>query len=97
MEVRDTGPGMASVLQEMGVSYNPRRLANALKGRQLEINTRALRITYTLGRFIAGLAKVIHFICKADWCKLLCFIPPPKSTGSLTSVAILQPRSLHTF
>ena len=58
MEVRDTGPGMASILQEMGVSYNPRRLANALKGRQLEINTRALRITYTLGRFIAGLAKV---------------------------------------
>lgn len=58
MEVRDTGPGMASILREMGVSYNPRRLANALKGRQLEINARALRITYTLGRFIAGLAKV---------------------------------------
>ncbi len=58
MEVKDTGPGMASVLQEMGVSYNPRRLAKALKGRQLEVNARALRITYTLGRFIAGLAKV---------------------------------------
>lgn len=58
MEVKDTGPGMASVLQEMGVRYNPRRLANALKGRQLEINARALRITYTLGKFIAGLASV---------------------------------------
>ena len=53
-----TAPEMASLLQEMGVRYNPRRLASALRGRQLEVNARALRITYTLGKFIASLAKV---------------------------------------
>ena len=67
MEVRDTGPGLASILQEMGVNYDPHRLAKALKGRQLEINTRALRITYTLGRFIAGLAKVSCYMCDAQY------------------------------
>lgn len=55
---KSSGTELAAVLKEMGVSYNPSRLANALKGRELEVSTRALRITYNLGRFIAGLAKV---------------------------------------
>ncbi len=59
MELKDTGPKeMAAILQEMGQHYNPRRLAAALQGRQLEVSARALRITYTLGKFIASLAKV---------------------------------------
>ena len=58
MELGNTGPEMAAVLQEMGVRYNPRRLANALRGRNLEISTRAIRITYTLGKFIIALAQV---------------------------------------
>ena len=83
MEVRDTGPGMASILQEMGVSYNPQRLANALKGRQLEVNARALRITYTLGRFIAGLAKVGCSLHKAH-CRIV--DQSSKSESSIYSV-----------
>ena len=73
MEVKDTGPGLASVLQEMGVQYNPVRLANALRGRQLEINARALRITYTLGRFIVGLAKVGFANLVSEYCRQVCF------------------------
>jgi len=59
MEIKDTGPKeMAAVLQEMGQHYNPRRLAAALEGRQLEISARALRITFTLGKYVAKLTKV---------------------------------------
>lgn len=53
---------MSSILEEMGVRYNPVRLANALKGRQLEVSARAFRITYTLGRYIIGLAKVSSYV-----------------------------------
>jgi hypothetical protein len=67
MELKDTGPQeMAAVLQEMGNKYNPRRLAAALKGRELEISARALRITYTLGKYIASLAKVRCWISTAE-------------------------------
>ena len=58
MELKNQGPELAAVLRDMGVNYNPRRLANALKGRELEVSARAVRVTYTLGRFIASLAKV---------------------------------------
>ena len=58
--LKDTGPReMAAILQEMGQHYNPRRLAAALEGKQLQTNTRALRITFTLGKFIAKIAKVL--------------------------------------
>ena len=49
---------LAAVLREMGISYDPQRLASALRGRELEISARALRITYSLGRFVASIAKV---------------------------------------
>ena len=55
---RDTGMELAAVLREMGISYDPQRLASALRGRELEISARALRITYSLGRFVASIAKV---------------------------------------
>ena len=59
VELNDSGPNeMAAILQEMGQHYNPRRLAAALEGRQLQTNVRALRITFTLGKFITKIAKV---------------------------------------
>lgn len=58
MELDSTGPEMAAVMREMGVKYNPRRLANALRGRRVEIGARAIRITYTLSKFILAIAQV---------------------------------------
>ena len=78
MELDKTGPEMAAILQEMGVKYNPRRLANALRGRNVEISTRAIRITYTLGKFILALAQV---------CGVLT-LPESSSSSSCTSTSL---------
>ena len=51
-------PEMPQLLSDMGVSYDPHRLAAVLGRRRLAINLRALRIAATLGAFITSLAKV---------------------------------------
>lgn len=51
-------PEMPQLLSEMGVRYDPDRLAAVLGRRRLAINLRALRIAATLGGFITALAKV---------------------------------------
>ena len=51
-------PEMPQLLSDMGVSYDPHRLAAVLGRRRLAINLRALRIAATLGGFITSLAKV---------------------------------------
>ena len=56
----EPAPQITSVMEEMGTRYDPRRLADALKGKDLEVSARGFRITYTLGKFIIGLTKVSH-------------------------------------
>lgn len=51
-------PEMPQLLSEMGVRYDPDRLAQVLGRRRVAINLRALRIATTLGGFITALAKV---------------------------------------
>eukprot|EP00891_Asterochloris_glomerata_P009513 jgi/Astpho2/9513/e_gw1.00145.30.1_t len=41
----------------MGTAYDPERLAQALQNRRAEVSARAIRVTATLGAFLARLAK----------------------------------------
>ena len=53
-----TSPEMAALLTEMGTAYDPERLSQALQNRRAEVSARAIRVTATLGAFLARLAKV---------------------------------------
>jgi len=66
MNVGGLLPEMPQLLEEMGISYDPHRLAGVLGRRRLAINLRAFRIAATLGGFITALARVrVGSSCKA--------------------------------
>lgn len=58
MELRSLTPDMPQLLSEMGINYDPQRLADALKGREVEITGRAAQVATQLGGCIAGIVKV---------------------------------------
>ena len=58
MELRSIAPDLPALLADMGVSYEPERLALALKGREIELSSRAVKVATMLGGFIAAVAKV---------------------------------------
>ena len=58
MELRSIAPDLPALLAEMGVSYDPERLSLALKGREIEISARAVKVATMLGACIAAVAKV---------------------------------------
>ena len=58
MELRSLAPNLPALLAEMGVSYDPERLALALKGREMELSSRAVQVATMLGGCIAAVAKV---------------------------------------
>ena len=58
MELRSLAPNLPALLAEMGVSYDPERLALALKGREIELSSRAVQVASMLGGCIAAVAKV---------------------------------------
>jgi hypothetical protein len=74
MELKTLTPDMPQLLTEMGVRYDPQRLADALRGREIEISARAVQVATMLGGCIAGVAKVramsIAFPCPAQRCLL---------------------------
>lgn len=49
---------MPSLLAELGVNYDPDRLADALRDRPWDVRKRALRIAATLGSFLTSLLQV---------------------------------------
>lgn len=51
-------PDMPALLTEMGVNYNPAKLAEALKGREVEISARAVKVASTLAGCIGNVLKV---------------------------------------
>jgi len=53
MELDTITPDTASLLQELGVNYDPQRLADALESRSFEINARAVKVAMALGRFLS--------------------------------------------
>lgn len=58
MELKNITPELPELLREMGIRYDPDRLAEVLRGRWIEVNARALRVATTLGAFLARVAKV---------------------------------------
>ena len=58
MELRSIAPDLPALLADMGVSYDPERLSQALKGREIEISARAVKVATMLGACIAAVAKV---------------------------------------
>ena len=58
MELQSLTPDMPALLMEMGVRYDPQRLADALAVRQVEIASRAVQVAAALGGCIANVAKV---------------------------------------
>ncbi len=66
MELRTLTPDLPALLSEMGVQYNPGKLADALKGREVEISARAVKVATTLGACIVNVVKVSPQICWQD-------------------------------
>jgi hypothetical protein len=58
MELNTLTPEMTELLRDMGISYDPERLSEALSSRQLELNARAVIVTAKLGGFAASVARV---------------------------------------
>lgn len=58
MELGSLTPDMPALLMEMGVRYDPQRLADALAVRQVEIASRAVQVAAALGGCIANVARV---------------------------------------
>lgn len=44
MDLKSLTPQLAGVLRDMGVSYDPHRLADALKGKQLDVTARGAQV-----------------------------------------------------
>ncbi len=46
------------LLRELGIKYNPDRLAEVLKSRRGQVRSRAVQVTATVGAFVARILKV---------------------------------------
>jgi len=57
MELDSLTPDMPVLLQELGVSYDPDRLASALAPRSGELNARAVKVATTLGLFLSRVGQ----------------------------------------
>lgn len=57
MELQTLTPELPQLLREIGVKYDPDRLAQVLSSRKLEIGGRALRVAGVLGGFVATLLQ----------------------------------------
>ncbi|KAL4858875.1 Protein ACTIVITY OF BC1 COMPLEX KINASE 3 [Chlorella vulgaris] len=53
MELNTLTPELPALLAEMGISYDPQRLADALANRPTELAARSVRVAASLGGFIA--------------------------------------------
>ena len=81
---------MPELLRELGIRYDPDRLAQVLKSRGGEVRARAIQVTATLGAFIARILKVQSHHATA--CIALGFRPsspllPPVPMHCLLTVA----------
>lgn len=57
MELNSITPELPQLLTDMGLKYDPVRLASALRNKRTELYKRALRISASLGTFIAKLVQ----------------------------------------
>lgn len=57
MELQALTPELPQLLREIGVKYDPDRLAEVLSTRQLEVSGRAIRVATVLGGFVGSLLQ----------------------------------------
>lgn len=57
MELDTLTPDLPVLLKELGIKYDPDKLANVLSSRWPQVYARALKISAYLGGFIASVAK----------------------------------------
>ena len=53
MDLKSLGPKVSGVLRDMGVTYDPQRLAEALRGRELDLTSRGTKVP-ALSRLASG-------------------------------------------
>ena len=46
MDLKSLGPKVSGVLRDMGVTYDPQRLAEALRGRELDLTSRGTKVHF---------------------------------------------------
>ena len=66
MEIKQN-TDIPELLRELGIKYDPDRLAEALKSRRGQVRARAVQVTATVGAFVARILKVCavrlaHFV-----------------------------------
>lgn len=59
MELKQPSSDMPELLRELGLNYDPDRLAQVLKSRGGEVRARAIQVTATVGAFLARILKVL--------------------------------------
>lgn len=57
MELQALTPELPQLLREIGVNYDPDRLAEVLATRQLQVSGRAIRVVAVLGGFVGSLLQ----------------------------------------
>ena len=57
MEIKQT-TDIPELLRELGIKYDPDRLAEVLKSRRGQVRSRAVQVTATVGAFVARILKV---------------------------------------
>ena len=60
MELRQAGD-MPELLRELGIKYDPERLAQVLKNRPGKVRARAVQVTASVGAFMARLLRVTDY------------------------------------
>lgn len=68
MEIKQT-TDIPELLRELGIKYDPDRLAEVLKSRRGQVRSRAVQVTATVGAFVARILKVCavrsaHFVSR---------------------------------
>lgn len=68
-QLQQLSPDMPELLRELGIKYDPDRLAQVLKSRGGQVRARAVQITASVGAFLARILKVLltgsvtHSVC----------------------------------
>ena len=57
MEIKQN-TDIPELLRELGIKYDPDRLAEVLKSRRGQVRSRAVQVTATVGAFVARILKV---------------------------------------
>ena len=60
MDLKSLGPKVSGVLRDMGVTYDPQRLAEALRGRELDLTSRGTKVHFWLSPILSFYAFILQ-------------------------------------